>query len=207
MKRILFASTNAGKVKEVREFLSASNFEVLGLAELISPGGLLEGQTIPEVEETADSYHGNALLKARAYFNWSNIPTLADDSGLECQALDGAPGLLTARFAGENAGPAANRAKLLATLAGEPDRRARFVCVLCYYTQAHGYSFMEATLEGSIALQEKGQGGFGYDPIFIPNGELQTLAELKMLQEVETHRSRALQSFLNLLNEQKSAFK
>ena len=180
--KILFASSNKGKSAEIKEV--AQSFPEISIVfpEEVGPGA-------PEVEESAADYRGNAELKARAYQAWGGVPALADDTGLEVKALNGLPGVRSARYAGEPSNPKKNIAKLLEELRGCADRRARFVCVLVAILQDLTIVTSEAALEGSIIEGTRGSGGFGYDSIFVPAGFTKTLAELKGEgSSVETHR-------------------
>ena len=184
---ILFASSNEGKFREAREFA-----EAFGLS-LRSPRSC--PGVPPIVEETEPTYLGNAQKKAFAFMKWSGLASLADDSGLEVSALGGAPGLYTARYAGEGCTMQDNWNKLLGELEDVTDRSARFVCHL-YLAYPDG-SHLEAneSLFGSIALEPSGGGGFGYDPLFVVDKHQHTLAELKDRRiPVQTHRTKALQS-------------
>lgn len=185
--KILFASSNQGKLREVRAV--AERFGV----GVLSPPDLAPDW--PRVKEDADTYRANAFLKAEAFFAWSKLPSLADDSGLEVSCLSGAPGVLSARFAGEKATDAQNRAKLLERLRGQTQRQALFRCQLCLKCSPAQLFFAEGILEGEIANAERGGAGFGYDSLFVVSGTGKTLAELKGAQvEPQTHRVRALEN-------------
>ena len=191
--KILFASSNKGKFQEVKQLAARHNLSILGINEL----GL---SSPPEVEETGQTYLENARLKAEAFFLWSNVPCLADDTGLEVDLLDGKPGVFTARYAGEKAGPKDNMKKLLEVMGKSENRSARFRCILYLMLNKEKFVTSEATLEGSIARSAFGDGGFGYDPIFIVGNTGKTLAELKALKEtVETHRTLALKKIFEKL--------
>lgn len=183
--RVVLASGNHKKLKELRAVLSDLPFSLLSPEEL--------GGATLEVDETAETFEGNARLKALAYARRFGVAALADDSGLEVDALDGAPGVRSARYAGEGAGDRANLEKLLRVLEGEPRRHARFRCVLVL-VDAEGQPIAEAAgaCEGQILVAERGDGGFGYDPIFVPEGEAQTMAELSPeAKHLISHRGRA----------------
>lgn len=185
---ILFASTNRGKLVEVRQIAGEFGIAIRDLAELEPERGLA-----PEVDESADSYEGNARLKAEAYAAWSGMITLADDTGLEVAALGGKPGVRSARYAGPDADGAANRTRLLGELTGVDQREARFVCVLVLVVPEGAGRESRAALEGRISLNAAGSGGFGYDSIFFLPQYGMTLAEAKAQQvSVETHRIKAL---------------
>ncbi len=188
--RLLIATGNPGKIREFRELFDA---HVESTWELVAPEDVgLEGFT---VVEDGDTYAENAGRKARSYSNAAGLPALADDSGIEVDALDGAPGLYSARYAGEAAGDAANRAKLLQALANIPTERraARFRCVIALaFPYTTNVRLGEGVVEGSIAMDERGELGFGYDPIFaLPDGR--RMAELDIAEKNRiSHRARAL---------------
>ncbi|MFH1331383.1 MAG: RdgB/HAM1 family non-canonical purine NTP pyrophosphatase [Actinomycetota bacterium] len=180
-RRLVAATKNADKVREVRAVLA-----------LVAPGvELVEGADWPDVEESGDTLAKNALLKARAVAAATGLPALADDTGLEVVALGGAPGVLTARYAGPEAGYAANRRALLAALEGVADRRACFRTVVALVVPGGEEVLAEGVLEGQITTAERGSGGFGYDSVFEVAG--QTLAEMgEDAKNRISHRARAL---------------
>jgi XTP/dITP diphosphohydrolase len=152
---------------------------------------LVEGLEWPDVEESGDTLEENALLKARAVAAATGLPAVADDTGLEVASLGGAPGVHTARYAGPGAGYAANRRALLAALEGVADRRARFRTVVALVIPGAGEVLAQGVLEGQITREERGSGGFGYDPVFEVEGR--TLAELGEDHKNRiSHRARAL---------------
>lgn len=198
-QRILLATQNPGKARELAALLDADTWECVTPAEA-GLAGLV-------VEESGATYHENAARKARAFANASGLPALADDSGLEVDALDGAPGVRSARYAGVDStgsapGDAANRAKLLAALQGVPPvhRGARFRAVVAlalpYGPDAR---YGEGSVEGAIAEDERGSDGFGYDPIFaLPDGR--RMAELSAEEKNRvSHRARALRDAARVL--------
>ncbi|MDE2892579.1 MAG: RdgB/HAM1 family non-canonical purine NTP pyrophosphatase [Chloroflexota bacterium] len=188
--RLLIATGNPGKL---REFGALFDAHVESEWELVAPADVgLKGFT---VVEDGDTYAVNAGRKARSYSNASGLPALADDSGLEVDALDGAPGLYSARYAGDAADDAANRTKLLQALANIPteQRAARFRCVIALaFPYTTNVRLGEGVVEGSIAMDERGDLGFGYDPVFtLPDGR--RMAELDMSEKnAISHRARAL---------------
>jgi XTP/dITP diphosphohydrolase len=196
----VIASSNVGKVAEFQEILGP----VLQ-ARCIKLQSLAEIGFRDEIPETGTTFHQNALLKAKAISEFSHSPVLSDDSGLEVEALNGAPGVFTARYAGVGASNEANRTKLLRELEllgalKLETRRARFVCVLCWLEPGKQPQFFEGKCEGSIALAERGQAGFGYDPLFIPEVFSQTFAELPgSVKHALSHRGHAIQQFLNAI--------
>ena len=167
--RLLIATANPHKLEEIRAILDAPGLELVGL------GAFPEA---PGVVEDADSFEGNAAKKAREMAAFSGMWTLADDSGLEVDVLGGAPGVYSARYAGEPADYARNNAKLLAALNGKTDRGARFRCVIALCSPDGDVRTVEGRCEGCIAATPAGDNGFGYDPLFIPDGYRQTFAEL-----------------------------
>ena len=183
--RLLVATRNQNKLKEMRAILHLPGITLIGADEL---AGLPE-----DVVEDAASFAGNALLKARALCAASGLWTLADDSGLEVDALNGAPGVHSARYAGEPSDSAANNAKLLCELAGETNRSARFRCVLALAAPDGRCWTVDGRCEGHIAHVPAGRDGFGYDPLFIPYGFTQTFAELPAEEKNRiSHRGAAL---------------
>ncbi|MEO0321725.1 MAG: RdgB/HAM1 family non-canonical purine NTP pyrophosphatase [Myxococcota bacterium] len=191
--KLLVATGNAGKVREFQALLEGF--------ELVRPGDL--GLDL-EVEEDRPDFEGNARKKARAYAAASGLPTLADDSGLEVDALGGAPGVHSARYAGAE-GPgkdAANNAKLLAALEGVTNRRARFRCVLVLvHPDGRPWAQAEGACEGRIGRALQGEGGFGYDPLFYPDDAPgRAMAELSREEKnALSHRGRATRHLANAL--------
>lgn len=198
MREILFASTNKGKLAEVRQVGAEFGLTVISPAEIS-----LEGRgAIPDVDESAGSYAGNAQLKADAFSMWSGIPVFADDTGLEVDALGGRPGVYSARYAGPAADPSQNIAKLIAELSGvpAPQRTARFYCFLYFKTPNGEVRVAEGALRGTIAEAPSGGGGFGYDSIFKVDGTTETLAQLKERKHpVVTHRIDACRSLFQAI--------
>ena len=194
--RLLIATGNAGKLREFRglfERLRDGGDEV-GEWELVAPADV--GLADFEVVEDGETYTANAARKARSYANAARLPALADDSGLEVEALGGAPGVWSARYAGAEADDAANRAKLLAALSGVPpaERAARFRCVVAVaYPFTTNARLGEGVVEGRIAMDERGDLGFGYDPVFeLPDGR--RMAELSAAEKnAISHRALALE--------------
>lgn len=200
MTDLVLATRNAHKVQEIQAILGP-RFRVQSLAE---------HPDAPALTEDADTFAGNATRKATQLTKWLQKPdvlVLADDSGLEVDVLDGAPGVTSARFAGSNAGggnspDSENLAKLLHVLRKVPSERrtARFRCVLALVSDESVRTF-EGTCEGQIALEASGSGGFGYDPIFIPVGFSKTFAELgEDVKNQISHRARALQKLQAYFN-------
>jgi XTP/dITP diphosphohydrolase len=189
---LVLATRNPGKVAEL-----AAALEDLPVA-LISAADV----GVPEVEEDADTLRGNAEKKARALHAFTGLPALADDTGLEVDALGGAPGVFSSRYAGAEGDAEANRRKLLADLAGAPSRAARFRTVLAF-ADADGVRFFEGVCGGLIATEEAGTGGFGYDALFRPaEGDGRTFAEMTTEEKNRiSHRGRAVAAFVAFLSE------
>jgi len=190
--KLLVATKNKGKLREFQKIM-----EDLGLT-LVSPDTL--GLELSLVEDGA-TFTENAAMKARAYAEASGLPTLADDSGLEVDALGGRPGVLSARYAGEGASDAERRRRLLAELAGVPDaeRIARFRCAMALVWNGALY-VTEGSVEGMIAREERGSGGFGYDPVFVVPELGRTMAELAADEKnAISHRGKAARAMRAVL--------
>ena len=188
--RLLLASGNPGKLRELRAILEGLPVELVGLAE----AGAGEP---PAVAETGATFLDNALLKARAYAAWSGLAAVADDSGLEVDALGGGPGVRSARYAGQGASDRANLDKLLAELDGVPPERrtARFRCAAVLVDPSLGEWHAEGTWEGRLLAAPRGSGGFGYDPVFVPDGWDRTSAEVdQATKDAASHRGRAFRA-------------
>jgi XTP/dITP diphosphohydrolase len=189
--RLVLGTGNPGKVDELRALLSDLPTEVV-------PGHTLDDP--PDVAEDADTLAGNAQKKAEAYHERTGLPALADDTGLEVAALDGRPGVHTARFAGPDATPDDNKEKLLAVLNGVDDRRARFRTVVALVDSDGPPHTFEGVCKGTITTALRGDGGFGYDPLFQPDGHDQTFAEMDADTKNEiSHRRRALDALRQFL--------
>lgn len=191
--KLIFASNNAHKLTEVRAILS--DHEVLSLHDV----GFEQ-----EIEETGETLEANSLIKAQTVSTWLQQHNLqfwvfADDTGLEISALGGKPGVYTARWAGEPSNPANNRHKALVELAGKTNRTARFRTVITLIKEGEATQ-VEGIINGSIAFEEYGEGGFGYDPIFIPTGHEQTFAQLPAeIKNSISHRARAMAALKQIL--------
>ena len=190
MKKVVIATNNAHKVEEIRTALDFEGWEFLILKDC---------DPYPEPVEDADTFEGNALIKARAAHEATGLAALADDSGLVVDALNGAPGVLSARYSGVHGDDDANNAKVLAELKGVADseRRACFVCALAFVDEDGSEITTLGTIEGCIAHGLSGQGGFGYDPLFLPDefGGYKTLAELTQDgKNAISHRGNALRA-------------
>ena len=192
MKQLVLASNNAGKLREFAQLLAPLAFEVVPQAAL----------AIPEAEEPHATFIENALAKARHASRLSGLPALADDSGLCVEALGGAPGVMSARFAGEPKSDERNNALLLEKLAGQADRRARFYCALALVRHADDPQPLIACGEwhGEILATPRGTAGFGYDPLFLVSELEQTAAEIPAeLKNVLSHRGNAFRQLLDKL--------
>jgi XTP/dITP diphosphohydrolase len=191
LPRLLVATSNPGKVRELAAILAGLPVELVGLRDA-------GAGTPPEVEETGATFLDNALIKARAYAAWSGLAALADDSGLEVDALGGAPGVHSARYAGPGAGDQANLDKLLAELTGVPDaeRTGRFRCAAVLADPDGGEWHAEAAWDGHLLTAARGEGGFGYDPVFLPLGWDRTSAEVDA--ETKNAASHRFQAFTAL---------
>jgi XTP/dITP diphosphohydrolase len=194
---LLIATSNKGKIIEYQSLLAPIGLRLRNMAEFPEIG---------EVEETGATFSDNAVLKARAYAGQTGLWALADDSGLEVDALGGAPGVFSARYGGEGATDAQRLERLLKELAGfgEQERRARFICVIAIADPAGRIANISTgKCEGLIARAPRGTHGFGYDPVFIPDGYEQTFGELPSeIKQIISHRARAMKqahSFLESL--------
>lgn len=191
MQRIVLASNNKGKVREIGQLLADKNLEVVPQSEF----------NIPDADETGLSFVENAILKARHAAKLSGLPAIADDSGLEVDALNGAPGIYSARYAGNGATDAENNQKMLAELADTADgmRSARFQCLMVFMRHAEDPTplICQGTWEGRILRQPQGENGFGYDPLFLVPEKNCSSAELPAeVKNAMSHRGKALQALL-----------
>jgi len=187
--RIVLASNNGKKIRELSAILAASGIHILPQSDF----------GIAEVAETGTTFIENALIKARHAARQSGLPAIADDSGLCVPALGGAPGIYSARYSGE--GDAGNNRKLLAALENVADRRAYYVCLIVYLRHADDPLpiIAQGLWHGTIALEARGDGGFGYDPLFVPAGDSRTAAEYSAAEKNSiSHRARALAAFTEL---------
>ena len=198
MDKLVLASGNAGKLKELSSLLTPLGIEVLPQSAF----------NVSEAEEPHPSFVENAIAKARHAARATGLPALADDSGLCVDVLGGAPGVLSARFAGEPKSDARNNALLLERLAGEPNRHARFYCALALVRHADDPQPIIACGEwhGEILEAARGQGGFGYDPLFLVPDLDQTAAEIDhSLKNVLSHRGNAMRQLLDRLRAEQQA--
>lgn len=187
--KLVIASHNEGKVREIRELLAPHGLNVIGAAQL----------RLPEPEETGSSFAENAKLKAEAASAVAKLPALADDSGLSVAALDGAPGIYSARWAGpkKDFRTAMQHVEKEMHASGNPDKRAHFVCVLALSAPGAGTETFEGRAYGTIDFPPRGQFGFGYDPIFMPEGHRFTFAEMDpQAKHAISHRAKAFEKFV-----------
>jgi len=193
MKKLVFATNNKHKLAEVRAILN-DQFEVYSLAEI---------NCFDDIPETADTLEGNAELKALWILEKYGYDCFADDTGLEIEALDGRPGVYSARYAGEDCSPEDNNRKVLAELQGEENRNAQFCTVICLKLNGETH-FFTGEVKGEIIKENRGDKGFGYDPIFIPEGHKKTFAEMgDELKNTMSHRYRAMQKLVDFLSSYK----
>lgn len=191
--KLVVATRNAGKLKEIRRLLATADVEVLGLASIADA---------PEVEEDGATFEANAIKKAVTLAQFCGCPTLADDSGLAVDVLDGAPGVHSARYAGPMADDEANNRKLLAALADVPPERrtAAFHCAMALATPDGRSRTCDGLVRGRILEAPRGEGGFGYDPLFLVAEYGRTMAELPLdIKNRISHRGQALRRMLPLL--------
>ncbi|AGA70498.1 non-canonical purine NTP pyrophosphatase, rdgB/HAM1 family [Desulfitobacterium dichloroeliminans LMG P-21439] len=193
--KVLLATKNLGKVKELQDLLSGEDIEVISLEDI---------EDWEEVEETGVTFAENAAMKARIAAERTGLISLADDSGLEVDALDGAPGVYSARYAGESKDDDKNNDKLLNELEGVPEaqRTGRFRCALVIATPAGEEFLTEGAVEGRILNERRGKEGFGYDPLFYLPDFGRTMAQLNLCQKNKiSHRAQALLNAIPVLKE------
>jgi len=189
-KSIFLASGNAHKIEELRQVLAPLNIELKSTQDVSDP---------MDVEEDQPDLKGNALKKAKAWYDEMGLPSIADDTGLEVEALGGAPGVYSARYAGENPSYDDNVEKLLRELKGKENRKAQFRTVIAF-VDGDKELFFEGVCKGEINQERRGEKGFGYDPVFVPEGYQETFAELSSEEKNKiSHRGRAVQKFIEYL--------
>jgi len=197
MTRLLLATRNAGKLAELQRLLEAAvpGVEVVGLRDV---------EEYPEAPEAGATFEENALLKAREAVHYTGLPAVADDSGLTVDALNGMPGVLSARWSGRHGDDDANTALLLGQLADVPDeqRGAAFVCAAALVTPDGAERVLERRWRGSVIREKRGTNGFGYDPVFVPDGLEVTSAELSPDEkDARSHRGQAFAALVPVLAE------
>ena len=189
--KLVFATNNKHKLQEVRDIVG-DRVEVLSLSDI----GCFE-----DIPETADTLQGNALIKARHIYEKFGFDCFADDTGLEVEALDGAPGVYSARYAGEECDSEANMQKLLHNLTGKSNRNAQFRTVIALIINGEELLF-NGIVKGTIATEKKGDSGFGYDPVFVPEGYSESFAQMSgEMKNSISHRFRATQQLSDYLKE------
>jgi len=190
MQQLVFATNNAHKLEEVQAKL-AGRIELLSLNDI---------NCNDDIEETGLTFAENASIKSKHIYSKYHVNCFGDDSGLEVDALNGEPGVFSARYAGKHGDHAANIAKVLAHLGDNPDRKARFRTVISLMWNGEEY-FFEGTVEGTIRKENSGNGGFGYDPIFQPDGYDVTFAEMSLSEKNSiSHRAIAVEKLTEFLN-------
>ena len=192
-EKIIFASKNKGKIKEVKKIFEEINFELTSLLDL---------NDLSEIEETGNTFEENAKIKATEVFNKYKIPSMSDDSGLSVEQLFGAPGVYSARYAGLGANDEDNNRKLIRELEkfDEP-HHARYVCYAVYY-DGKKYKIANGEVKGTIIKEPRGSNGFGYDPFFVPEGYNQTMGEISLDEKNKiSHRSKAFKNLCKILQE------
>lgn len=191
MRKLVFATNNAHKLEEIRAILG-DKVEVLSLKDI---------QCDVDIPETADTLEGNAVLKAEYIYRHYGLDCFADDTGLEVEVLNGAPGVYSARYAGgEGHDSEANMRKLLAEIEGKTNRKAQFRTAICLIEGGAEHLF-EGMVKGEIIEEKRGASGFGYDPVFMPEGYIETFAEMGSEEKNRiSHRARAVQALCAYLN-------
>lgn len=191
MAQIVAATSNQKKLAELRKLLETQDVEVIGLDRY---------KNYPEVEETGTTFEENAALKALAANRYTDLPAFADDSGLCVEALDGEPGIRSARFADSDP---ERITKLLAALEGKENRKAKFVCAIAIAFNGEVIETFRGEIHGVITDAPRGASGFGYDPIFIPNGHSQTFAELgSEVKDRISHRALAVKAAVQFVEDE-----
>lgn len=190
-KRILIATTNNGKMEDIREIFKDLNLKILSF---------LDYDDYPTVVEDGNTFEANAILKAKAAYEYFKLPVIADDSGLSVYQLNGAPGVISARYAGENATDEQNNNKLISELEKFPEPHlAKYICVAVYYDGIN-FKAVDGDCKGRIIKPGKGINGFGYDPYFIPDGYELTMAELSLQEKNKiSHRLKAFEQLKDTL--------
>ncbi|MBI5325964.1 MAG: RdgB/HAM1 family non-canonical purine NTP pyrophosphatase [Ignavibacteriae bacterium] len=199
--KLLIGTNNQHKVREIKEILDK---EFQGIFEIVTPADVLDSSI--DIEETGKTLEENAFLKSSEFYSLTNVPSISDDTGLEIEALNGEPGVNSARYSGVHGNDAENRKKVLNLLNGVPEekRNARFRTVICYFDEGKA-EFIEGICSGRINEEERGVNGFGYDPIFVPDGFDKTFAEMTSEEKnLLSHRGKAVRNlveFLKTLNQ------
>lgn len=189
--RILIATTNKGKMEDIREIFKDLNLEILSF---------LDFDIYPEVIEDGETFEANAIKKAKAAFNFFSMPVIADDSGLSVEQLNGAPGVISARYAGENASDDDNNKKLITALEKYPEpHMAKYICVAVYF-DGNNLKTVSGDCKGRIVKHGRGSNGFGYDPYFIPEDYELTMGELSLQEKNRiSHRLKAFEQLNDII--------
>lgn len=191
--KLVFATQNENKAHEIQSLLP-EYFKIISLKDI---------RCFDEIPETAETLEGNSLLKASFISETYNLNCFADDTGLEIEALDNRPGVHSARYAGPDKSAAANIDKVLSELEGKTSRNAQFRTLITLILNKSTFSF-EGIVRGEIISEKRGENGFGYDPIFVPEGEIRTFAEMSLEEKNKhSHRARAFQKMIDFLNKLK----
>ena len=191
--KLVFATQNENKAQEIQSLLP-EYFKIITLKDI---------RCIDEITETAETLEGNSLLKASFISETYNLNCFADDTGLEIEALDNRPGVHSARYAGPDKSAAANIDKVLSELEVKTNRNAQFRTIITLILNSSTFTF-EGIVRGEIIPEKRGENGFGYDPIFVPEGEVKTFAEISLEEKNQhSHRARAFQKMIDFLNELK----
>ena len=193
VKKIVFATGNSNKLKEIK--YAINSFEIVGLKDL---------DITEEISETGTTLKENALQKANYIYKKTGLNCFSDDTGLEIEALDNRPGVYSAMYAGEDCNAEANMQKVLKELSGFSNRKAKFKTVIALIINGKEY-FFEGFIRGGILKEKRGAGGFGYDPIFSPDGYEETFAQMSIdLKNKISHRGLAIKKLVDFLNQEKS---
>jgi len=196
MLQILAATSNKHKVEEFKSAFAPVLDRIAILTAADIPG-------YPDIQETGSSFEENADIKAREASAYADMPAFADDSGLEVAVLNGAPGIFSARYAGDNASDAQRIRKLLADMNGKTNRRARFVCVIALAYRGSSVKTFRGEVNGTIIDEPRGSQGFGYDPVFVPDGYDKTFGELgPEIKDKISHRAKALEKLVAFIREE-----
>jgi XTP/dITP diphosphohydrolase len=191
--KLVFATQNENKAQEIQSLLP-EYFKIITLKDI---------RCFDEIPETSETLEGNSLLKASFISETYNLNCFADDTGLEIEALDNRPGVYSARYAGTEISAAANINKVLLELKGKTTRNAQFRTIITLILNKSTFTF-EGIVRGEIISEKRGENGFGYDPIFVPEGEVRTFAEMSLEEKNKhSHRARAFQKMIEFLNELK----
>ena len=191
--KLVFATQNENKAQEIQSLLP-EYFKIITLKDI---------RCFDEIPETSETLEGNSLLKASFISETYNLNCFADDTGLEIEALDNRPGVHSARYAGPDKSAAANIDKVLSELEGKTNRNAQFRTIITLILNSSTFTF-EGIVRGEIISKKRGENGFGYDPIFVPEGEIRTFAEMSLEEKNKhSHRARAFQKMIDFLNKLK----